>query len=293
MSQPWQRTRHVLIFLAPALILLGLFVVWPMARAAVWSLQDADYLRPEAATWNGVENYSDLLTNPRFRQAFANTALFVLLVVPVQAAVALALALLINRPERHWRWLRLVFFLPVVVSMPVLAILWKLLYQPTADGPLNSLIGAMGVPPQSWLNDPHLALPAIAFMSIWQGAGFQMIVFLAGLQNVPEAQIEAALLDGAGPWQRLVHVVLPNLRNSIIFAVTVTTILAFRLFAQPYLMTGGGPNDRTLSIIQWIYQTGIKGQRDLGWASAGAILFVAVVAVITLVQRWLTREEAA
>lgn len=292
MAQSWRRSRHTIVFLAPALALLGLFVVWPMVRAAAWSAQSADLLRLDQARWVGAANYTDLLRDPRFRQAFGNTALFVLMVVPAQTVAALFLALWVNRPEPWWRWLRAVFFLPVVISMPVLAVLWKLLYQPSAEGPLNAAIGLAGLAPQAWLNDPRLALPAIAFMSIWQGVGFQMMIFLAGLQNVPGEQVEAALLDGAGPWARLVHVVVPNIRNSIIFAVTVTTILAFRLFAQPYLMTQGGPADRTVSIIQWIYETGIK-QHFIGLASAAALVFLAVVAAITALQRRLAKERMA
>jgi ABC-type sugar transport system permease subunit len=293
MSQPWRRSRHAALFLAPAFVLLALFVVWPMVQAAFWSGQRASYIRADRAEWNAGRNYTHLAEDPRFRRAFANTALFVLMVVPAQAALALALALWVNRPQPYWRWLRVVFFLPLVISMPVLAVLWKLLYQPTAAGPLNGLIGLAGIPPQQWLEDPRLALSAIAVMSIWQGVGFQMMIFLAGLQTVPHEQVEAALIDGAGPWQRLIHVVLPNLRNSIIFAVSVTTILAFRLFAQPYLMTDqGGPHDRTLSVILWIYQTAIK-QYDLGLASAAALVFLAVVAAITLIQRRLTREQMA
>ncbi|HVU25349.1 MAG TPA: sugar ABC transporter permease [Opitutus sp.] len=280
-------------FLLPALALLAAFVVWPMLRAAAWSFTNADLLTPERSRWIGFANYSSLLGDPRFGRAFGNTALFALLVVPVQTVLAFFLALWVNRPERAWRWLRAVFFVPVIVSMPVLAVLWTLLYQPAQGGQMglvNAALGRLGVPPQAWLGDPHLALPAIAFMSVWQGVGLQMMVFLAGLQDVPPELLDAARIDGAGAWSRVRHVVLPALRNTIIFVVTVTTILSFRLFVQPYLMTRGGPGNSTLSVVQSIYDTTFLSQ-DLGRACAATLLFLVPVAVLTLLQRRFARED--
>jgi ABC-type sugar transport system permease subunit len=279
--------------LLPALLLLAVFVVWPMVRAAGWSLTNADLLAPAHARWIGMGNYSDLLGDPRFRRAFGNTALFALMVVPIQTVAAFFLALWVNRPEPAWRWLRTVFFTPIVVSMPVLAVLWTLLYQPAQGGQMglaNIALGWFGIPPQSWLGNPHLALPAIAFMSIWQGLGLQMMVFLAGLQEVSSELLDAARIDGAGPFQRVVHVILPALRNTIVFVVTVTTILAFRIFVQPYLMTHGGPGNSTVSIVQSIYDTTFLSQ-DLGRACAATFLFLVLVAALTLLQRCAAREE--
>jgi ABC-type sugar transport system permease subunit len=291
----WRRSqsRAAPWLLLPALVVLGVFVVWPMARAAWWSFSNADLLSPDASRWVGPDNYSSLLRDPRFRQAFANTGVFALMVVPAQTAAAFLLALWVNRPEPAWRWLRSVFFLPVIVSMPVLAVVWTMLYQPAqgADGGLvNLVVGWFGLAPRAWLHDPQFALPAIAFMSVWQGVGLQMMVFLAGLQNVPSELLEAARIDGASAFQRVVHVVIPAMRNTIVFVVTVTTILAFRLFVQPYLMTRGGPGNRTLSIVQSIYETTFLSQ-DLGRASASALLFLLLVAALTLAQRHWTKEE--
>ncbi|HVU36508.1 MAG TPA: sugar ABC transporter permease [Opitutaceae bacterium] len=293
----WQRARdrRAPLFLLPALVLLGAFVVVPLLRAVAWSFTNADLLAVSHARFVGAENYTSLLGDPRFRRAFGNTAVFALLVVPIQTVVAFFLALWVNRPERAWRWLRTVFFIPVVISMPVLAILWTMLYQPAEAGHMglvNAILTAVGIAPRAWLSDPQLALPAIAAMSVWQGLGLQMMVFLAGLQHVPRELLEAARIDGAGPWQRVWHVVLPSLRNTIIFVVTVTTILAFRLFVQPYLMTHGGPDDHTRSVVQSIYETTFLDQ-DLGRACAAALLFLLAVAVITALQRWLSREQRA
>jgi ABC-type sugar transport system permease subunit len=298
MSGPTSRGNPAwtaLLFLSPALLLLGLFVIWPLLRAVLWSFHGTDLLQPEAAGWVALSNYSDLLSDPRFRTAFFNTALFVMMVVPLQTLAAFFLALLVNRPQRYWRWLRSVFYLSLAVSMPVLAVVWTMLYQPvhgTQMGLVNAFIETLGFEPQAWLRSPGLALPAIAFMSIWQGLGLQMMVFVAGLQNLSTAQLEAARLDGANAFQRLIYVILPGMKNSITFNLTVTTILAFRLFVQPYLMTRGGPEDRTLSVLQWIYEATFY-QHDLGRACAAALLFLLLVGAIVLVSRMLSREERA
>lgn len=291
----WQkaRARAAPWFLLPALLLLAVFVVWPLARAAIWSLTNADLLDPMGKQWVGGDNYASLLKDAQFRQAFGNTALFALLVVPVQAGLAFLLALWVNRPEPAGRWLRGVFFVPTVVSLPVLAVLWTMLYQPAQGaemGLINAALHGLGLAPQAWLQDPRWALAALAFMSLWQGVGLQMMVFLAGLQGVPAELLEAARIDGANGRQRVVHVVIPALRNTIVFVLTVTTILAFRLFVQPYLMTHGGPANRTRSLIQSIYETTFLGQ-ELGRASAAAFLFLAWVALLTFLQRYFAGEE--
>ena len=291
----WRQTygRQAPWLLLPALTLLAVFVAWPMQRALFWSFHDTDLLAPERMRWVGLSQYSDLLGDPRFRRAFANTALFALLVVPVQTLLAFSLALWVNRPEPAWRWLRTVFFIPTVVAMPALAVTWTLLYQPAQGsemGLINAALGSVGIAPRAWLTDPRLALPALAFMSVWQGVGVQMMVFLAGLQALSRDSLEAAALDGANGWQRTWHVTVPALRNTIVFVVTVTTILAFRLFVQPYLMTRGGPNDATLSIIQLIIETTFVAQ-DLGRACAAAFAFLLLVGLLTLVQRLVAAEE--
>jgi ABC-type sugar transport system permease subunit len=291
----WRRaySRAAAWFLLPALLLLAVFVVWPLLRCCWWSLHDTDLLAIQRQRWVGLSQYSDLLRDARFRQAFANTALFAVMVVPVQTLAALLLALWVNRPEAAWRWLRVAFFVPTVVAMPVLAILWTMLYQPASGdtmGPVNAITTALGFEAQAWLFDPGLALPALAFMSIWQGVGLQMMVFLAGLQAAPRDPIEAALLDGANAFRRAWHVTLPALRNTIIFVVSVTTILAFRLFVQPYLMTSGGPAGATRSVIQAIYELTFVSQ-DLGRACAGALIFLLALGVVTLSTRRAVREE--
>lgn len=288
-----QSRRAGWLFLLPALVLLVLFVVWPLLRAFWWSLNATDLLAPQRQHWLGSAQYSALLRDGRFRHAFANTALFALLVVPAQTVLALLLALWVTRPEREWRWLRAVFVLPTMVAMPALAVIWTALYQPSEageSGPINALLMALGITPHAWLREPSMALPALAVVSVWQGLGLQLMVFVSALQALPRELLEAARLDGAGAWQRTWYVTLPALRNTVVFLLSVTTILAFRLFVQPYLMTRGGPMNSTLSVIQLIYETTFVAQ-DLGLACAGAFVFLLVVFVLTWAQRWAIREE--
>jgi ABC-type sugar transport system permease subunit len=291
----WQRAygRSAVWFLLPACTLLGLIGVWPLLKAGYFSLNETDLLLVERQRFVGLAQYSELLSDPRFRRAFANTALFALMVVPLQSLLAFLLALWVHRPGRASRVLQGVFFLPTVVSMPVLSVLWTLLYQPAGGsevGFINAALMAVSLPPQPFLRDPVLALPAIALMSIWQGVGLQMLVFLAGLRALPRESSEAAMLDGAGAWQRTVYITIPALRNSWIFVLTITTILAFRLFVQPYLMTRGGPENSTLSVVQNIYEMTFVSQ-ELGRACAASILLLVWVGLITLLQRRYWREE--
>jgi multiple sugar transport system permease protein len=291
----WRREygRLAPVFLLPALLLLGTFVVWPLLRASWWSLHDTDLLASERQRWVGLAQYSDLLRDARFRGAFANTALFAVMVVPAQTLLAFLLALWVDRPEPAWRWLRSAFFVPTVMAMPALAILWTMLYQPAQGdemGLINAALSGVGLEPRAWLHDPALALPALAFMSVWQGVGLQMLIFLAGLQSVPRDALEAALLDGASGFRRTLHVTVPALRNTIVFVVSVTTILSLRLFVQPYIMTRGGPEGTTRSVIQELYELTFVSQ-ELGRACAGALLFLTLVGLLTALQRLAQREE--
>jgi multiple sugar transport system permease protein len=291
----WRRAygRHAPVFLLPALLLLGVFVVWPLLRASWWSLHDTELLAPERQRWVGIAQYSDLLRDARFRRAFANTAWFAVMVVPAQTVLAFLLALWVNRPEPAWRWLRSAFFVPTVMAMPALSILWTLLYQPAQGdemGLVNAVLSGIGLEPRAWLHDPALALPALAVMSVWQGVGLQMLIFLAGLQSVPCDALEAALLDGASGLRRTWHVTLPALRNTIVFVVSATTVLSLRLFVQPYIMTRGGPEGATRSVIQELYELTFISQ-ELGRACAGALLFLLLVGMLTALQRLAQREE--
>jgi ABC-type sugar transport system permease subunit len=285
----WERSyaRSAPWFLLPAVVLLGVFVVVPTLHALYLSFHQIDLLSLDRQRWSGVSQYGAVLSDPRFRRAFANTAVFALLVVPSQTVVSFALALWVNRPEAPWRALRTVFFAPTVVAMPVLAILWTLLYQPVSGsdaGPINRVLLGLGLPAHAWLRDPRTSLLAVAAMSVWQGVGLQMMIFLAGLKTVPPAQLEAAKLDGASAWQRTWHITIPALRNTFVFVLSVTSIFAFRLFVQPYLMTRGGPGNSSVSLVEAIYEMTFVAQ-DLGMACAASMLLLVTLCVLTALQR--------
>ena len=275
------------LFVAPAMGLIGLFVLLPVASMLGLSFSDATLTLRERPEWVGLRNYADLARDVGFRHALRNTALFAVLITPAQTALALLLALACDGRGADRRLLRLCVFVPTTLSLAVLSVVWKLLYAPlTAEGGglINGLLASLGLPPQPFLTSPAQALYAIAAMSVWQGVGLQMAIFLAGLQQVPRVLHEAAALDGAGRWMRLRHVTLPALAPTVVFVVLITSVLAFKLFVQPYVMTAGGPQDATRSLVQHIYEAAFR-QRSLGLASAAGVVFLMLVLGLTLLLR--------
>lgn len=282
-------------FVAPATILIGLFVLLPALNMLLTSTQQQSLTARDGGTFIGIENYRLLAADPAFIQSVRNTAWFALAVTILQTLVALALASWANGPGFSRRFLRWAIFLPTTISLAVLSVLWKLMYEPasaTGTGLVNGLIGSVGLPTQPFLTNPHQALPAIVFMSIWQGVGLQMMIFLAGLQSVPAELYEAAQLDGAGRPRRFAHITLPHLAPTVVFVVTITAIFGFRLFVQPFLMTRGGPQGATMSLLQYIYETAFF-QRDLGLACAAGVVLFVVVLSLTVLLRWLMRRVEA
>lgn len=280
------------LFSAPGLLLLGAFLVAPFALAFGFSFTNQRLISPLPTRFVGLDNYTAILTDGAFWRALLNNVWFVLVVVPVQTCLALWLAILVNRQLRGRVFFRTVFFLPVVTVMAAAAVIWTLLYNP--DGLVNAVMEAVtfGAFAPDWLNSTTWALPAIIIVSIWQGAGFQMIILLAALQDVPDQLYEAAALDGATRWQQFRNVTLPGIRNGLIFVVTVTTILAFRLFDQVWIMprTPGGPLDATRTVMLELVETGFGAQR-IGRGSAIAVVFFLIVLLVAMVQRRFVREE--
>jgi multiple sugar transport system permease protein len=227
-------------------------------------------------------------TDPLFYRSLINTFLFAALVLPLQCGVALGLAVLVNQKIRGRIFFRTVYFAPVVTSMVVASIVWAFMLN-TDRGMLNELLRGLLHDPDAgpdWLGDSRYALPAIALMSAWQGAGFQMLVFLAGLQSISPELYEAATLMGANAWQRFVHVTLPGLRNTIIFVLVSTTLLAFGLFTQVDVMTSGGPLDSTTTVVYHAVRSGFKEQ-DVGYGSTITLVFFLIVLGLSMLQRML------
>lgn len=275
-------------FFGPALVLLVIFLFVPMILTLVFSFTDMFALNPGMTHFVGFENYAQVFGDADFGQAFINTVLFVLIIVPVQGLGALGLALLINYVAHCKAYFKVAFFLPVVMSLAVVSTLWIQIYSP--EGILNSLLGAIGIDPQPFINSASQALPSIAFMSAWQGVGYQMIIFLGGLQQINPALYEAANLDHANAWQRFRDITLPELKPLLIFVFITITIGAFRMIVQPMVMTGGGPSHSTYTMVYDIYETGTVNW-EIGLASTMSIIFAIFVMILTVIQNAVTKEK--
>ena len=286
-------TRAALIMVAPAVLLLLAFVVVPFIAAGWLSLHNVRLNSGRPATWFGLQNYTRLLTDPEFYRGLLNNFIFAIIVVPVQTGLALGLALLLNRPLRGMSAFRTFFFMPVVFPMALVAVIWRLIYSRDTLGMLNAFLdwisfGHLG--PYDWLGNAATAMLAIIIMSIWQGVGFQMIILLAGLQGIPTSLYEAASIDKANRWQQFRNVTLPGLRNTLIFVIMVTTIFSFRLFDQVWILTQGGPDNATTTVM-FQAVTAAFTENNVGRGAAITVVFFVIVLLITLIQRRLLRED--
>jgi multiple sugar transport system permease protein len=278
---------------APALAGLAAFILLPFLLAVGLSFTNLRMASPLPVEFVGLENYRLAFGEPGFRRGLFNNVLFALIVVPVQTALGLGLAVLLNNRFRGRLVFRTLFFMPVVFPLSLVAVVWVLIFAPGPDGVLNAVLGTLTLgawQARDFLNDPVWALPAIMVTSVWQGAGFQMVILLAGLQAIPRQLYEAAAVDGAGPLRRFLHVTLPGLRNPLIFVVIVTTILAFRVFDQVRIMTRGGPQDASTTVIHEVVRTAF----DQGLVAPGAamsVVFFVIVLAVTLALRALMRQR--
>jgi multiple sugar transport system permease protein len=293
-SQERSESLMAWLFSAPALILLAVFLLIPFFMAVGLSFSDQRLIpNPNLPTqFIGLRNYARLLQDEAFLRGLLNNFYFVIVVVPLQTALALFLAMLVNQNLRGVNVFRTVYFSPVVTTMVVVAIIWTFLYNP-GKGLINAFVQAISfgrLGPYSWLQNTRLVFPAIMLLSIWQGAGFQMVIFLAGLQDIPEYMYEAAEVDGANTVQKFFNITLPQLRNTTIFVVISTTILAFKLFTQVEVMTGGGPQNASMTTIVHLVHQGWANLK-VGYAAAISIVFFLIVLGVSLLQRYFLREE--
>jgi multiple sugar transport system permease protein len=280
------RWRPAWGFVAPALGLLVVFFVLPTVAALALSFTDFDVYTvadPRRLRLVGVANYVRLLHDPRFWTALRNTAWFVAVAGPLSVATSLGAALLVDAKVVRGRAVfRTILFLPVVTTLVAVAVVWRYLYDPRF-GLLNQLLALVGIAPIDWLGDPRWALPALVLLAVWKNFGFNMLVFLAGLQAVPERLHEAARLDGAGALADFRHVTLPMLAPTFLFVGVITTIGYLQLFAEPYVMTQGGPADATLSVVLLMYEEGFRWW-NMGYGAAVAFVLFALILVVSLVQ---------
>jgi len=293
-TQSNARSRESIVGIAmasPAVILLLVFFVVPVGLAFGLAFTNARLISPRPAEFVGVDNFLTLFGDSLFWASLRNTAYFALVVVPVQAGLALILALLVNARVRGRNFFRTVYFLPVVTSMVVISLLWEFIYQP--DGLLNRLIETVSFGNwhgTDWLGNPSTAMPAIMVMSVWQGVGFHMIVWLAGLQTIPAELYEAAALDGASGWRLFRNITWPSLQATRTFVLITITIAALSLFTQISVMTQGGPLDSTTTVVYMAVRTGYE-QQSTGYAAAVSLVFFVLVLAVSGVQRILTREK--
>lgn len=278
-----------LSFILPALMLLSVFIILPFLLSFYYSFMDYNILKPKDMTFVGLDNFKKLFEDTVFKQSIFNTFKFAIFVVPLQLSVALGLALLVNNKLRGIKLFRLAFFAPTVLSLVVISILWLFIYSPN-DGLLNVMLNSVGIPSQPFLSDPNQAMYCIIFLSAWQGAGFQMMIFLAGLQDIPTYLYEAAEIDGATRFQQFLNITLPGLKNISVLLFLTITISALQLLVQPMMMTQGGPLNSTMTIVYEIYQTGYK-YRNMGYGSAMAVVFTAIVLIIVLIQNKLINSK--
>lgn len=268
------------IFLAPALILLGLFIIYPIVYLFFLSFTAGSFTS-RGTYWVGLRNYLRLALNPDFWQVIGNTLYFTIATVIPSLIIPLGLAVLLNRSMALRGVLRTTYFLPSIVSLVAAGLGFRWLFQ--TDGPVNAFLSNFGVAPISWLGDTFWAMPVLILLSIWKQLGFNMVVFLAGLQTIPPSRYEAAELDGANAWQQFWHVTLPGLRPTLIFVIITTVIFTLRSFEQVYVMTGGGPLNSTNLLVFYIYQEAFA-QFDFGYAAAAATVLLAITLILVYLQ---------
>jgi len=282
------------LFLAPALTAIGLFFFVPVLAALLLSFTDFDIYALgnfSVVRFVGLRNYLQIAGDPLFWKALKNTLYFLLAGGPLSIAVSLGAALLLNAKMVRWKPVfRFVYFAPVVTTLVAVAVVWRFVYHPRF-GLLNYALGLVGINPIDWLGDPNWAMPAMIILAVWKNFGYNMIIFIAGLQNIPESLYEAANIDGAGSWECFRRITLPLLAPTTMFITIITMIGYFQFFAEPYVMTQGGPLNSTLSIVMLMYQQGFRWW-SMGYAAAIAFVLFLFILLASVVQTRLQRRRA-
>ncbi|WP_311134160.1 sugar ABC transporter permease [Pleomorphomonas sp. JP5] len=288
----WSRFLQEIGMLAPAIVLMTVFLITPFVLS-FWTAMTNQPLvpRPTPVRFIGLKNFLRILNDDLFWTSLWNVTRFTLWVLPVQCGLAFVTALILNQKIPFRNVFRGMFFLPAITSMVVVCVIWGTLFQyPT--GPLNQVVTTLSgghIQPIDWLGDPSWAMFSIVLLSAWQAYGFQMIIYLAGMQGIPDELYDAARIDGAGRWGRFWHVTMPGLRPTHVFVLVITTIQAFKLYTQIAILTQGGPNSSTETVVHYMVRSGFEEQK-LGYASAVSVILFLIVLVIALIQRRLMRR---
>lgn len=276
-------------FTLPALVMGIIFVIVPMFVSLSYSFTDAGLYSLDHVEFIGLKNFQTAFTDKDMWNAFGNTMKFVVMVVPLQLGLALGLALILNTKIKCNTFFRWAFFCPVMLSLGVTSFLWQNMLM--EHGMVNGILEMLHINPQPFLHDQNQAMFVIVFISMWQGAGYQMLILLAGLKNIPKDQYEAAQVDGSTKWHTFIHITIPNLLPTLSFTLITMLIGAFRLITQPMIMTGGGPDGATMTMSYYIYQTAFGNNYNVGYSSAIAMLYTIFMAVVALSLRKLMRVK--
>jgi multiple sugar transport system permease protein len=279
---PWRRHLVWYALIAPNVILFAIFGLLPIVATVLISFTRWNILG--SPSWLGLQNFQRLSHDAEFWTSLRVTLVYAILFVIPSAGIALGQALLISLAGRWQALFRTIYFIPVVTSITVIAMIWGWLFLPDDTGPLNYLIGKIGIPPQSWLQSLTQALPAVAMVAVWSAVGYYMVLWLSGLQGIPQELLDAAMVDGANTWTRFWSITLPLLKPTTMFIVIIGTINAFQAFALFYLLTGGGPLYNTTTIVLFIYKHAFRLQ-EMGYASAASMVLVFVTIITALIQR--------
>lgn len=274
-------------FLAPALVLMGIFIIWPIIYLIYLSFTQGSFTR-SGIQWVGLTNYLRLIVNPDFWQVIGNTIYFTIATVIPSLVIPLILAVLLDQTLKFRGLLRTAYFIPSITSLVAVGLGWRWLFQ--TDGPVNGFLSQIGFVPIPWLSSTIWAMPVLILLSIWKQLGFNLVVFLAGLQTIPINRYEAAELDGAGPWQKFRYVTLPGLQPTLIFATITTVIFTLRSFEPVYIITGGGPLNSTNLLVYYIYEQAFS-QFDFGYAAAAAALLLVIALVLVYFQLQIFGED--
>ena len=289
------RTQEVLtgwLFSAPALIGVSIFMILPFCMSVIFSFTNKMLVQKpgEPLDFVFLDNYIKLFTNDLAHKAFLNTLLYAVMVVPTTILLGTLLAVFVNSKLRGVKIFRTIYFSPQVVTMTVVAVVWAFIFSSGESGLMNSVLQLFGLEPQRWLQDTQWAMFCIAVMYIWQSLGLQMLIVLGGLQYIPEELYEAAYLDGCNTFQKFWRITVPMLKNTLVYVLISTTINTLKLFTQVYVLTNGGPQNATTSVVYLLYKSGFINQQ-VGYSSAIAVVFFIIVFVISEIQNYIIGKE--
>jgi len=282
-----EETVTAWLFLTPALIGLGIFVFYPIAYLVYLSFTTGSFTS-EGIQWVGLRNYVRLLLRPDFWQVIGNTVYFTVATVIPSLMLPLIIAVLLNQAVALRALLRTVYFIPSITSLVAVGLGFRWLFQ--NQGPVNEVLTTFGIDPVPWLNSTTWAMPVLILLSSWQQLGFNMVVFLAGLQTIPQIRYDAAELDGANGWAKFWHITLPGLRSTLVFTTITTLIFTLRSFEQVYVVTGGGPLNSTNILVHYIYEEAFA-RFDFGYAAAAASVLLLITLVLVYIQLRIWKEQ--